>query len=300
MKIIRNDSYQNDYSSAARKLILNAGLTHKQAQSLLCLSQTDYARWWKECDINLNSSNLDCLTKALGISNDEAVLETYDLTNLRKRLFQNTNPLPDRYSLNSYSRVRSSAHIIRYLTLTKGQMFADQILRSLQVSPLLYDDQDNQISLNFFLDLLETLSEWGFSPGELDNLACVLFLGLKDTSLGNRFKSAQTHAQCYTILGDSLSLFDENFLYSYDVDSSQFHMTSILPYEKHETTALSPRRLALLQRYRLILIGWFPYLSGLVPIIPTVQYSTKKSGLCAQYSICFAGERTTPLTLCRD
>lgn len=300
MKIIRNDSYQNEYSSAARKLILNAGLSQEQAQNFLCLNETDYSRWWKECDINLKASNLDSLTKALGISSDEAVFETYDLTKLRKDLFRTAGPLPDRYSVNSYSRVRSSSHIIKYLTLTKGQMFADQILKSMQVSPLLFDDQDNRISLNFFLDLLETLSDWGFSPGELDNLACVLFLGLQNTNLGNRFKSAQTHAQCYAILGESLSSFDENFLYSYDVDSSQFHMTSILPFDKHESTALSPRRLALLQRYRLILLGWFPYLSGLEPILPSVQYSTKKSGLCAQYSVYFAGDKSRPLTLCRN
>lgn len=298
MKIIPLNRSQISISDCIREFIRSTGVPYELAAHILELTPSEFELWRERNTNLLKITSLDKISNYFGISNDSIISQSYDKETIRKKFIAHFDLIPPVYNENKFSRVRTSAHIIKYLTLTRGQHFSDYILKKLNVSPLIYDNLDNLISLKYFMDLLDILATEGFSQIELDSLAGMLFLGLNDTEIGNQFKKSQTNFDCYNILGENLTNFDENFDYSYDLDSSKFNLRAFLPYEKHFSTEISEQRIKRLHRYRLLLIGWFPYLSGLPPIIPKVEYKLNSNGILANYTVYFKGTSSKPIFLC--
>lgn len=282
-----------------RQLILKTGLPLNKAPEALGMSSAEFMRWWSSCGaVGESRAQVISLAQYLDISEDQILLGDYDLNLLRSRIFTDPFTLPKKYSANQFSYLRSSAHIYRYLVLTRGQHFADSLARKLNISPLLYQNLDNRISLNYFLDLLDLLKSNGFKQQELDTLAGVLFLGLAESNLFTQFKNSKDYYECYSTLAKNLKMFDENFIYHSDLDKKQYRMTSFLPKEKHNHFAWSVAQINGLLRYRQLLAGWFPYLCGLSPIMPKVSHEFSPDGIKTTYLVTFPSAHTSQLSLC--
>lgn len=298
MKTSQTNSSLLTASKSIRQLILDTGLPLNKAPKALGMTSAHFMSWWSSKDQAVESRlNLTQLSQYLGISEDQIVSRTYDHDLVRTRIFDNPLKLPEKYSMNQFSFIRTSAHIFKYLKLTRGQHFADQIALKLNVSPLLYQNLSNRISLNYFLDLLDILEQKGFSKHELDTLSGVLFLGLTESDLYAEFKKSKNYYDCYNTLAKNLKLFDQNFEYRSDLDENQYRMTTFLPFENHNHFQWEDSKMKKLQRYRQLLLGWFPYLCGLAPLIPKARYEYKSDGIETHYVINFPKEGLMPLSM---
>ncbi len=252
------------------------------------MAPADFMHWWAGHNNKaIMTRQLESLGQFLSIDENEIFEHRYDRALVRAKIFEGRNTLPEKYSLNQFSFLRSSAHIIKYLRLTRGQHFSDRILRKLNVYPLIYDDLNNKISLNFFMDLLEALSENGMMQDELDNLACVLFLSLENTPLGQKFKKAQNPFECYEVVAQNIHLFDNNFVYDFALDSKRLRIQAFLHYDSHAHIDWSAARLERIMRYRQILVGCYAYLSNLRPLFPECKTEKSKYGIITTYTVTF-------------
>jgi hypothetical protein len=276
-------------SELIRKFILDIGLPLNQAPDALGLTPKEFLNWWSNPEkIKLAQRSLIRLSSFLKIDGDQVINQSYNKDLVRANLFGANAELPSRYSLNRYSHLRSSAHIAKYIALTRGQHFCDKIMTSLGVPLVLYSDLDATISLNYFIDLLDTLAKNGFSESEIDSLACLLFLGIEQTELGKKFATAKSYAECYEVLATNIFLFDSNFVYTSDLDATQYVLKAYLPYDRHYHFNWNQISITRLLRYRQTLMGWFPYLSRLTPIRPTVEIEYLSTGIQATYTAKFS------------
>ena len=256
-------------SETLRAFIKDVGLPSNIAPEALGMKPTEYMRWLSNQNANaIREEHIVSLGQFLNIDESLILEGSYDRDFVRSRIFEGPEALPDQYAQNQFSYLRSSAHIIKYLTLTRGQHYSDMILRKLNISPLFYSNLDNKISINYFVDLLEILFENGMNQNELDNLAGVLFLGLEGTVLGNKFKKAQSYFECYEVLAQNIQLFDSNFDYQFELDKTQVLIKSNFFFDKHFHQSWTPEKMMRLIRYRQILSGWYPFLAKLPPIFP--------------------------------
>ena len=227
-------SLRNFELDKVKIFIKDVGLPFNRAPEALGVKSTDFMNWWAGNDPKLiKYRELISLSQFLNIDENTIIDGSYDKQFVRSLLFVDPQTLPEKYSLNQFSYMRTSAHIMKFLTLTRGQHFSDLIMRKLNISPAIYGDLNNRISLNYFVDLLEVLAGYGLMQDELDNLACVMFLSLSDTPLGEKFKKATNYYDCYEIVANNVHLFDSNFVYTFDLDRKKIQLRSFLQYENH-------------------------------------------------------------------
>jgi hypothetical protein len=115
----------------------------------------------------------------------------------------------------------------------------------------------------------------------------VLFLSLASTPLGEKFKKARNYYECYEVVAQNVHLFDNNFVYSFDLDRTQIRIQAFLPFDVHTHIDFSKNRLDRLLRYRRILIGCYPFLSGLTPLFPETTVEQSKYGVNETYVVRF-------------
>ncbi|MFZ3228956.1 MAG: hypothetical protein WA160_02035 [Pseudobdellovibrio sp.] len=283
-------------SDKVRHFIKDVGLPLNQAPSALGVTASEFMTWWSGRKSKLvNTKQLIQLSQFLNLDENEIMSGTYDKEFVRSILFSGGTALPQKYSQNQFSFLRSSAHIVKFLTLTRGQHFSDMIMRKMNISPIIYGNLNNKISLNYFTDLLEVLAQNGLTQSELDNLACVLFLSIEGTLLGEQFKKAKNHYECYQVLANNVHLFDSNFSYTFEFDRNQMRASAYLDFEKHSHTQWSHERLQRLLRYRQLLIGWYSYLSNLPPLFPECTVKVTKQGIDALYVVKFKDQSANSL-----
>lgn len=263
-----------------RELILEIGLPLIRLREVLEQSSEECLAWWsnQNHDLNIDHKPFGRFSKMVSIDENQLFMGTYDRKLARKRIAGDMTSLPERYLENQNSFVRTSDHILRYVVLTRGQHFADQVLYKLNVSPLLYDNLDTKINLTYFADLLETLQRNGFTQDEMDTLASVMFLSLQDTPLGNRFKSSENFFDIYETLSKNYNQFDSNFEYQSRFVGKKYYLKTRLPMDQHSELQESPEKIQRLMRYRHILSAWFPFLAGMSPVFPKVEFQ-KRSGI---------------------
>lgn len=295
MSIILDSNQPISKSEKVRHFIKDVGLPLNQAPEALGVSASDFMSWWAGRNPKLvKMRQLIQLGQFFNIDENEIISGTYDKDFVRSVLFLGDSALPERYSQNQFSFLRSSAHIVKFLTMTRGQHFSDMIMRKLNISPIIYGDLNNKISLNYFTDLLEVLHQNGLTQSELDNLACVLFLSLGGTQLGEKFKKAKNYYECYEVLANNVHLFDSNFEYSFELDRTKLQITASLDFDKHSHVEWSYGRMERLLRYRQILIGWYSFLSKLPPIFPEVKVEYGLTKIDALYVIKFGQQNANP------
>lgn len=257
-----------------RELIRELGLPLRRLQDVIAMKPEDCLAWWsnEKSPIKIGNEPFARITEMVGISENKLFTGDYDLDLARKRLLGDFRALPARYQENQNSFLRTSAHIIRYIVLTRGQYFADQVLYNMNVSPLIYQDLSTQkINLTYFADLLETLTKYGFTQEELDTLASVIFLSLQETALGQSFGKSENFHDVYTTLSKNFDYFDTNFEIKSHFVGKKYVLTTTLDLDQHATLKESPEKVERLMRYRNILLAWFPYLAGLTPLFPKTE-----------------------------
>lgn len=270
----KKKSTTTNESNRLRELVREIGLPLSRLQDVISLKPEDCLNWWCNKDIKLpiGYQPFSRLTEIVGIDENCLFTGNYDRNLARKRLLGDYRSLPARYQENQNSFLRTSAHIIRYIVLTRGQYFADQVLYSLNVSPMIYQDLNTQINLTYFADLLETLDKKGFSQEELDTLASVIFLSLQETALGQSFGVSETFFDIYTTLAKNFNYFDSNFEYKSRFVGKKYILKTILPLDQHSLLKENPQNIQRLMRYRHILLAWFPYLAGMTPLFPKMEF----------------------------
>lgn len=284
-----------DESARLRELIKEIGLPLRRLPDIIEETPEDCLLWWSQLnlDIKVTEEHFARVAKFVGIDENRLYTGNYDRDLARKRIFGDFHALPERYSENQNSFLRTSAHIMRYMVLTRGQAFADQILTSLNVSPLIYQNTDMRINLTYFADLLEALSKNGFSVQEMDTLASVIFLSLQETMLGTKFQSAENLFDVYETLATNFNYFDTNFEYQSKFVKDKYILKTVLPLDQHSQLHRNPEGVQRLMRYRHILLAWFPYLATMSPLFPKMEIVRSTSNILETEYV-FSLNRTKP------
>lgn len=274
MRDVKNKTTTTNEALRLRELIREIGIPLRRLQEVINMKPQDCLTWWSDANSNLKvgQESFSRITEMVGIDENKLFMGTYDRQLARKRLLGDFKALPERYQENQNSFLRTSAHIIRYIVLTRGQYFADQILYSMSISPLIYQDLGGQkINLTYFADLLDVLAQRGFTQDELDTLASVIFLSLQETKLGQSFGKSETVHDIYSTLAQNFDYFDTNFEYKSKFVGKKYVLTTTLDLGQHEMLKDTPASVRRLMRYRHILLAWFPYLAGLTPVFPKTE-----------------------------
>jgi len=299
MKEITKKPSPNE-SLRLRELIREIGIPLRRLQEVIDLRPEDCLAWWsnESFPLKIGYEPFSRITEMVGIGENQLFTGHYDKDLARKRLLGDHQALPARYQENQNSFIRNSVHIIRYITLTRGQHFADQTLYSLSVSPLLYQELGSQkINLTYFADLLEILQLKGFTQQELDTLASVIFLGLQETKLGKSFGESQNFHDIYTTLAKNFDYFDTNFEYKSAFVGKKYVLKTTLDLGQHAMLKESPENIRRLMRYRHILLAWFPYLAGMTPLFPKTELLRFSDVVEMQYEFDLAPNPTQPSKL---
>ncbi|KYG66219.1 hypothetical protein AZI86_03925 [Bdellovibrio bacteriovorus] len=282
---MRSSKRASDESTRLRELIQEIGLPLRRLPDIIEEKPEDCLSWWSQLNnnIKITESHFERIAKFSGIDERNLFSSDYDRELARRRVHGDYLSLPERYAENQNSFLRTSAHIMRYVVLTRGQWFADQILISMNVSPLIYQNTDTLINLTYFADLLAALEKNGFSQQELDTLASVIFLTLQDTALGKKFQSAESLSDVYSVLDENFGYFDSNFEYKGSFVKNTYTLTTILPLNQHQNLIQGSKSFNFLFRYRHILLAWFPFLAGMPPRFPRTEISSKGDILKVTY-----------------
>lgn len=280
-------TFQDKNEQLVHEFIKDIGMPLNKAASAIGVKPQDFLDWWvgkKTTNKLIHQKGIERLSSFLNISEDSVFQKNYSKELLRKRLFENPLELPEKYSTKSYSFLRSSAHIIKYITLSRGQHFTDQLLQKLDLSPLIYDDTQNKINIKYFIDLLETLKATGFPQSELDFIASLLFLSVNGTRFHSDFLKASNYQDCFIAFAQNISNLESNFEYQLDIDSKNFKIVTTLHFENHHDLDNSISFDTLL-RYRTICLSWFPRLSNFLPIFPAKTDIKKTSNFIQETHI---------------
>ena len=118
---MKNDMNFNTDAERFRELIHELGLPLKQLPSILGLKHEECLEWWAQrLDVKITEKHFARFAQLIAINENELYLGTYDRDLAKRRVFGEYTALPARYEENKNSFVRTSAHIIRYITLTRG------------------------------------------------------------------------------------------------------------------------------------------------------------------------------------
>lgn len=261
------DSIDNHVDRRLRELIVQSGIPLKDFSAAAGASTSEVLNWWSRNGGQLSSKNLRSLSLFFGVSEERLadIHEDLPVSLIRDRLFQGPRVLPEAYGHHAGSFVRSSAHIVEFLALTRGRRFADSLLTSMDVHPLIFDDLDNRINFQFLIDILNRLNGLGMSDSEIEALGNYVFLRIQDTELGRKLADAQTYRDSYELLGKYLETFDTNFNYRMDVDAQEMRLYATPTEAERFLAGRNPRVYQLVFRQKRRLTAWLPTLSGLAP-----------------------------------
>lgn len=280
-------TFQSKDEQLVYTFIKDVGMPLNMAAATIGIQPQEFLNWWSGIT-NTNKliaqKGIERLSSALKINEDSFYHNNYPKDLIRKRLFEDPLALPEKYSTKSYSFLRSSAHIIKYITLSRGQHYTDQLLKKLNLSPLIYEDTENKINIKYFIDLLEILKNSNFHQKELDFIASLLFLGVNGTSMHSDFLKATSYQDSFIAFANNINKLESNFDYQFDIDSKKFKIVTTLHFENHHGLDEDISFNNLL-RYRTICLSWFPRLSNLLPVFPTKTEIKKTSSFIQETHI---------------
>lgn len=266
MNLISESFSDRNIDDNVRQLVRESGIPLGVLAEAVGWKNYQILEWWACRGPTLDFNNLRSLAQFLGISMDALFQGNYDIGLIRMRIFKGPNTLPENYSEHASSYVRTLAHIIEYLAMLYGRHFTDNLLRNLNIHPLFFDKLDNKINLTFYMDIFNKLSEMGLSDREISSLACYIFLSLRDTEIGLKFKTAKNHQESYAILAENATQFETNFDYDFQIDSDRIRIIAKPTEAALFLSRKSPEEYKRLFMYRKNVFSWFPTLSNLSPL----------------------------------
>ncbi|MBC7371882.1 MAG: hypothetical protein H7326_09965, partial [Bdellovibrionaceae bacterium] len=124
-----NERTDTDESTRLREVIREIGMPLRKLPDIISMNFEDSLSWWSNEATPLQNSvsPFTQITSMIGIDENQLFMGTYDRDLARKRMLGDYASLPQRYLESQYSFLITSDHIIRYMTLTRGQYFTDQV-----------------------------------------------------------------------------------------------------------------------------------------------------------------------------
>lgn len=276
-----------------RGLIKESGIPLAQFSEAIGWKTEQTLDWWSGRGDGLVGKNIESLAQYLGVSPNSLIEKNIDIALIRQRILQGPRALPENYANNASSYVRTLAHILEYLSMLYGRHYTDSLLRSLNIHPLFFDDLENKINITFYNDIFEELSRRGVDDVDIASLACYIFLSLRETDLGKRFKAATDHQKSYMILAENATLFETNFEYDFQIDSKNIRIIAKPTEATSELLKKDPDKFKRLFSYRKNVFSWFPTLSDLAPLTMESPKCLLRGDSCTIY------EAPTPKTWAR-
>ncbi len=283
--------------AAFRKFITNSGIPLSKVASIAEISPESLLQWWNQ-KTHLDVKKVEAFIQYYGFTVDQMLDESLDISLFRKRFMHQQMALPEVYAANSFSYVRSSAHILRYLRLLYGQKFVDELLIQMQIHPCYFENFENRINLLFFVDLLNTCKKLGFTNKDIQQLSRNLFLSVENTSIHTLFKNCRNYEEVFQAIEASTRFFDDNFEYKFSISKNGFELkcklneslTTDFQNYKEKTDALF--------FYRSKLFGSMPLLCGYDSIQIDVKSCISRGDRFCHYRADFPRQtKTTPTRL---
>jgi hypothetical protein len=258
---------QNLIESRVRHFVYQSGIDFNRLGNALGETAKFVFRWWnRPHEQRLSSRHLANLSAYLGLSIEQLLDSNLAIEQLRQLFIDGPSNINERYFKDAYSNVRTTAHIVRYLSIRFGRARVDALLREMGVHPCIYASHDNKINIDFFLDLLEQARRIGLRDEEIHQLGCYMFLGVANTPLGQQFAAADNYIDSYQVLNRNFDNFDQNFIYKVELFDDGFEMRiepgDVLAKKIYDGQS----DCSTLALYRKYMMCWFPYLSGLSPL----------------------------------
>lgn len=284
-----------DLSDGLKKFTQDTGLPLKKLKEITGVRADQIMEWWAQDVPIFDESHLKKMELFLGIPGDRMIDQTFDRQTARRRILGPNVSICDHYADEARSFVRSSSHIIKYLRLLHGQHKMDRILMEMNVHPAYFDNHDNQINIQFFIDVLDICYKLGFKPKDIRNVASSMFLSIEGSESQKMFPRCETYEEVYSNVRNIVHSFDTNFYYDLKVRSDGMEMTA----EPQEPILKILRRnkTNLLFFYRREVFSAVPLLCGM-PYLPLkMEQSGPEEFMKFTYSARFPLSASTKLRL---
>lgn len=138
-----------------------------------------------------------------------------------------------------------------------------------------------------FCGPVRAIAAAGLTQCEIDSLSGMLFLGIEGTPVGNEFSKASNYFECYRVLSEQITQFDNNFEYTFDLEKTHCLIRAKFLFDKHSHEPWTLKKILRLERYRHLLSGWYPFLSNLPPVLPIHSLQAYSNRIEASYLILF-------------
>lgn len=262
-----------ELNTALRNFVKNYGVPLSKLSIKLGIGPEECLRWWADEKKMLPRKKILQLTRILGVSEDDFILDRLHSSMVDVGILGFKDKINPKYAENPLSYVRSSKHIIEYITLRYGTLVAKSILFRLGVHPAYFDDTKNRINIRFYEDLLKEYLALGNTGEDLRNLSKCMFLTVEDDpQSGRMFPRCRTFANAFHAVKESMTIFEKNFDYEFQIWPERVRVIAKPSGELAESMKNSRYGSRELYQYRSRLVGNMVVLCGL----PAVQMQVKK------------------------
>jgi hypothetical protein len=163
------------------------------------------------------------------------------------------SPMPEHYHLGAFSQVRTSLPPLRYAREVGGKAFEHRVLRELQVSPKIFEDPSNPVSLRLLKDVLGAMRRHGFSDFDLFAMGQYASLLPENQEIRKEFTGFKSFRDVYEYTCEEVARhYEKNFHYEMASSSSSRVILQGTPreqlFETFKDEAIDSSELAL---YRL-------------------------------------------------
>ncbi len=155
------------------------------------------------------------LSESLDLDPDAVMQGTLDFKALRARGQGVTDFLPERYSVASKSKRRTSAHILDFLEISRGWRARQKALRRFQISEAVFSNLDGQINILFLQDLCDYLISEGFSLRDLYKIGQYSTLTNQGSQLASIYRQLGVPKLAYEVGFTELvqKYYEQNYTY---------------------------------------------------------------------------------------
>jgi transcriptional regulator with XRE-family HTH domain len=141
--------------------------------------------------------------------------------------------IPKKYASKRGSKVRAMLPFLRYLNACLGEKKEQEYFKTLKIDPDYFVDLDNQLNLEFLLDVSRFLIQQGhLKPGNIDKLVESIGGPSAHGSLHSGYAGIKNRAELLTRLLTNARRYECNFNYAIEDQKPQYIVFSVTP-EKH-------------------------------------------------------------------
>jgi hypothetical protein len=151
----------------------------------------------------------------LSLTPGELVTGQLDYPRLARRILGPGRPLPERYSTAAFSKTRSPITVLNYIEQRIGWRERIWHLRRLGLDDGFFVDPTEQINIRFITDLLQSLSDEGFSDAAIFEMGAHSLHTNRGTVLSQVYSQSRRPSEIYEhMFGDLQKQYEMNCDYS--------------------------------------------------------------------------------------